>query len=114
MDGLHRAADIAAYDGRTVTVRGTYAVIGMGRHRVTGRLPDGTEATVNRIARIELDGGGHVELGVRPAAELDALDGRRVAATGRLTACPPRLPGHVAQPDSGPRLGGVVVVEGRG
>lgn len=114
MGGVHRAADVAAYDGRTVTVRGTYAVIDMGRYRATGRLPDGTVVTVNRIARIELADGGYVELGIRPDAELAAMDGRRVAATGLLTAYPARLPEHVAQPDSAPTLSGVRVVAAEG
>lgn len=102
-----RATDIAAHDGRTVTVRGHYAVIDMGRHRLTGTLPDGTTVTTNRVARVVFADGGYVELGVRPAEELAALDGREVAARGTLVASPPRQPEYVAQPDSAPTLTGV-------
>jgi hypothetical protein len=104
MTEVTRTADIAANDGQSVTVTGRYAVIGMGRHRLTTRLPDGTTLTGNRVARLVFDDGGYIELGVRPESELDALDGQQVSARGTMVAGPPRQPEYVSQPDSAPTL----------
>lgn len=117
MTEVTRAVDIAANDGRTVTVKGRYTVIGMGRYRLTTHLPDGTTLTGNRVARLVFGDGGYIELGVRPEAELDALDGQEVAAWGTMVASPPRQPEYVAQPDSAPTLTDiqeVVPVDGHG
>ncbi|GIG68449.1 hypothetical protein [Phytomonospora endophytica] len=104
MTDVARTSDIAAFDGREVTVRGRYAVLDMGRHRLTTTLADGTTLTSNRVAQIVFPDGGFVELGARPAEELDSLEGRDVAARGTLVASPPRQPEWVAQPDTVPTL----------
>ncbi|HEY1174959.1 MAG TPA: hypothetical protein VGF17_02290 [Phytomonospora sp.] len=104
MTDVVRTADITAFDGRAVTVRGRYSVLDMGRYRLTTTLADGTTLTSNRVAQVVFPDGGYVELGVRPDGELDAFDGRDVAARGVLVASPPRQPEWVAQPDTVPTL----------
>lgn len=104
MTEVAKKADITTHDGKAVTVVGRYAVIQLGRHRLTSRLADGTELTGHRVAQLEFGDGGYVDLGVRPDDELDSLDGQRVSARGTLVAHPPRQPKHVAQPDSVPTL----------
>lgn len=104
MTDVSSTPDIAAHDGREVTVRGRYAVIEMGRYRLTTTLADGTTLTSNRVAQVVFPDGGFVQLGVRPDDELAALAGRNVAARGTLVASPPREPEWVAQPDTAPTL----------
>ena len=46
------AADIAANDGKVVTLVGHYRVVATGRHQIMYELPDGTTGTTNEVVRL--------------------------------------------------------------
>jgi len=89
--------DLAAHDGQQVQIVGTYEAIDTRPHPNIRRNPDGTITKSFVIGRLTLDDDTTVQLGIRPDAELTALDGKQVIVTGRLEASPPLVPG-MAQP----------------
>ena len=80
---LTSSSSLGEHDGERVSVRGTYWVQDLGGH--TLKVPDGSGGyrSVKRIAHVRLTG-GDIELGARPDAEMQELDGEAVEATGRL------------------------------
>jgi hypothetical protein len=89
-------------------LQGIYGVQDLGGYGVIVDLPSGQRSRVHLLAYLELDDGTVVALDNRPAAEMKALEGKRVAATGTFVppvdppveeAAPPR-----ARPDPMARL----------
>ncbi len=100
---LRASADIDAHLNTVVEAHGTYAVLSTGRHKIMYTRADGSVGSTNKVARLELDGGGAVDLWVRPDDELTALGGKRVVVTGKLVPPTAGAPGAAA-PDARPSL----------
>lgn len=98
------AAAIAANDQNIVELVGKYGITDTGRHKIAYTKPDGSTGVSNKLVRINLDGGAWVDLGVRPAEEMDQLKGKTVVATGKLLAKPARKSGPGASADPSPTL----------
>jgi hypothetical protein len=104
MSIIRDAAGVAASDQKVVELVGKYGVTDTGRHKIAYTKPDGSTGMTNKLVRINLDGGAWVDVGVRPAEEMEALKGKTVVATGKVVAAPARRPGPGASPDPSPTL----------
>lgn len=113
MTTITRSEEIAGKDDQIVRVVGVYAVENLGRYRIVSEQIDGTRIQSNKLAYVELEGGGTIRLGARPDAEHE-MAGKLVAVTGRLKEeWPPRQAEHVAQPNAAPTLIEISAVEPR-
>lgn len=113
MTTITRSEEIAGKDDQIVRVVGVYAVENLGCYRIVSEQIDGTRIQSNKLAYVELEGGGTIRLGARPDAEHE-MAGKLVAVTGRLKEeWPPRQAEHVAQPNPAPALIEISAVEPR-
>lgn len=99
---IRAVADVAAHLNTEVEAHGTYAVLSTGRHKIMYTRADGSTGATNKVVQLELDGGGALDLWVRPADE-HALAGKRVVAIGRLVPPTTEVEGAAA-PDAQPSL----------
>lgn len=100
---IRAEAEIAAHLGARVEAHGTYAVLSTGRHKIMYTRADGSTGSTNKVAQLALDGGGAIDLWVRPDDELATLGGKRVVVIGKLVPPAAEADG-VAAPDAGPSL----------
>ncbi len=100
---IRAVADVAAHFGARVEAHGTYAVLSTGRHKIMYTRADGSTGATNKVAQLALDGGGAIELWVRPDDELTSQGGKRVVVIGKLVPPAAEADG-VAAPDAGPSL----------
>ena len=80
---ISAAADLAEHYDQQVEARGTYGIVSTGRHKIMYTRPDGSPGATSKVVRLALEGGA-LDLWVRPADEMTALDGKRVIAVGKL------------------------------
>ncbi len=100
---IRAEAEIAAHLGARVEAHGTYAVLSTGRHKIMYTRADGSTGSTNKVAQLTLDGGGAIDLWVRPDDELAAFGGKRVVVIGKLVPPAAEVDGAAA-PDAGPSL----------
>ncbi len=100
---IRAAAEVAAHLNAQVEAHGTYAVLSTGRHKIMYTRADGSTGATNKVARLELDGGGALDLWVRPDDELAALGGKRAVVIGKLVPPTAGVAGAAA-PDARPSL----------
>lgn len=99
---IRAVGDVAAHLNTEVEAHGTYAVLSTGRHKIMYTRADGSTGATNKVARLELDGGGALDLWVRPEDE-HALAGKRVVVIGKLVPPTTGVAGAAA-PDARPSL----------
>lgn len=101
---IRAVGDVAAHLNTEVEAHGTYAVLSTGRHKIMYTRADGSTGATNKVVQLELDGGGALDLWVRPEDEhAHALAGERVVAIGRLVPPTAEVEGAAA-PDAQPSL----------
>ena len=97
--------ELPGHEGKQVQICGSYGVQDIGGHAIKVKAADGSWKRVRRVAFIKLQDGCVINLENRLNDEMDALDGCRVIATGKLIipADPPALP-IMARPGPVPTL----------
>jgi hypothetical protein len=103
-------AEVEAHLDAEVEVHGTYSVLATGRHKIMYTRPDGSQASTNKLVRLELDGGA-IDLWARPDDEMAAMTGKRVVATGKLIGPTVPTPGAAA-PEARPSLVEIATIIG--
>jgi hypothetical protein len=107
---LRSRSELASHHDTVVTIAGTYRAMDLARHRCLFTRSDGSIGSSSVIAAIELDGGIHVDIYVRPDDELAAMKGKRVTVVGRLDARP-SVKEDISSMSSEARLYDVISVE---
>ena len=105
------ASDITGNEGKLVSVRGKYGVQDLGGYAVKVKSSDGW-IRVQKIAHIKLMDESYINLPNRPDDEMNALNGCRVSATGKLLIpADPRSQPVMAKPDPLPTLDEISLIE---